>query len=374
MRGQEVAILGLLGALAGSCATERDYFFHQDAEPDQAAGGTGGDGAGGASGGAGGDTSSGGTGGVGATGGSGGTAGEGGEGGTSGPVCGVDKKACPGDPGTCEALDSPQTGCGNLSSCEPCALPHATSACDAEGQCAIASCESPWEDCDGLSANGCEADPSKTPDHCGGCGKSCPTATQVPFVCVGGTCSCFGNNSCRGDYVKDNRVECLGSATSVGPCRCCNQNDTATCTSTNWSPCAIGEYCRSLDGSTGRQATCTCNGFNDYGCLKSNTKSPTFQCVMGQCACASDDSCRQTGLTLGYGETVQCVDTGPNAGKCVCNGSVCRPGEHCSRSSTNPSEVICTCGSGSNVVCSGKQVCRRTSSDPGPGAWACVNP
>jgi hypothetical protein len=74
------------------------------------------------------------------------------------------------DPGNCGA-------CGSA-----CALLHAVEVCSA-GACAIATCTSGWGDCDGATANGCEANLSSSVLHCGKCGTVCADG-----ACVGGKC------------------------------------------------------------------------------------------------------------------------------------------------------------------------------------------
>ena len=70
----------------------------------------------------------------------------------------------------CEAnLATDPAHCG---SCSPCNLPHAVAACNS-GTCSVASCQGTWANCDGIAASGCEADTSIDPSNCNGCGNIC---------------------------------------------------------------------------------------------------------------------------------------------------------------------------------------------------------
>src|SRR5687767_14330313 len=64
------------------------------------------------------------------------------------PRCPPDQKLCG---GRCIDLGSPAHGC-MPSSCEPCAVPRAVATC-VNAECAVASCESGYADCDGQRAN-----------------------------------------------------------------------------------------------------------------------------------------------------------------------------------------------------------------------------
>lgn len=58
-------------------------------------------------------------------------------------------------------------GCDNA-----CSLPHASSACQASA-CAVTACTTPWGDCDGTAANGCEIDTTSNALHCSRCNTAC---------------------------------------------------------------------------------------------------------------------------------------------------------------------------------------------------------
>jgi hypothetical protein len=56
-------------------------------------------------------------------------------------------------------------------------LPHAVGLCDVQGACVLVSCSGGYLDCDGHSANGCEASPD-SPSSCGTCGVICDHACE----------------------------------------------------------------------------------------------------------------------------------------------------------------------------------------------------
>jgi len=70
-----------------------------------------------------------------------------------------------------------------------CAFDHATSICSA-GLCILTGCDNGFRDCDGDSANGCEADITSV-DACGGCGSVCAYDNTVA-QCVDGSCEPAG--------------------------------------------------------------------------------------------------------------------------------------------------------------------------------------
>ncbi len=177
--------------------------------------GTAGDASAGAAGITSGGAGGGGTGG-GPSGGAAGSGGAGGVAGTGGAECGADSKACGGD---CVPLSDPAYGCGSTG-CAPCALNHATAACDGS-RCAISACEGSFTDCNGDSADGCEVDTSNNPLACGACGRACslPNATAK---CEGSSCqvaSCQpGFTDCDGDASNGCEVNTAANPRACGSC------------------------------------------------------------------------------------------------------------------------------------------------------------
>ncbi len=67
-----------------------------------------------------------------------------------------------------------------------CNAANANTGCSA-GKCQITSCKSPYDDCDGTFANGCEIKLSEDPSNCGSCKKKCDS-THGSAGCVSGGC------------------------------------------------------------------------------------------------------------------------------------------------------------------------------------------
>ncbi|MEZ4408969.1 MAG: hypothetical protein R3A52_21230 [Polyangiales bacterium] len=101
-----------------------------------------------------------------------------------------------------------------------CALPNAVAAC-VGGACAIARCDGASLDCDGVSANGCEVDPGSDPDHCGACGRACPSPSGASGVCALGACTvrcAAGRASCDGNLANGCEVDLSTDARHCGAC------------------------------------------------------------------------------------------------------------------------------------------------------------
>src|SRR5262245_46655837 len=88
--------------------------------------------------------------------------------------CPANQKACPG--GGCVRYDDPETGCNDVGTCSPCAPPHAKASCDTQLHCSFVptACIRGWDNCDGITQNGCETDLAHTVKHCGMCFNLCP--------------------------------------------------------------------------------------------------------------------------------------------------------------------------------------------------------
>lgn len=228
-----------LGLGIASCTQDFDQFSVDEsatssggAAGSTATGGAGGSTAGSAQGGSssggdsGSDVSTGGTagttsggsagvGGVGGSAGAGGTAGAAGDGG--GDVdCGADLKLCDGE---CVPDDDPATGCGG-DSCDPCGDSNGTVSCSLSNACAIV-CDSGFANCNGDTADGCEANLDEDINNCGSCGGVCmvPNATAA---CVAEECEVDqcdpGWEDCDGDPTTGCETNTDGDPTACGSC------------------------------------------------------------------------------------------------------------------------------------------------------------
>lgn len=132
---------------------------------------------------------------------------------------------CDGDASNgCETPLTTTDDCGSCdSACDP--ATDATIGCvmsSATRSCAITACSGTKRDCDGVYANGCEADITASTDHCGGCGVVCTPGPRVATVtCDGGRCeidSCAdGFADCDGDFATGCETR-LGTKFDCGSC------------------------------------------------------------------------------------------------------------------------------------------------------------
>ncbi len=119
---------------------------------------------------------------------------------------GVAQTCAPGAPATeiCNDLDddcdgmaddgiakNTVTACGSCTNV--CTVANGTPRCDVN-TCEIATCNSPYRDCVGGYADGCETNISSSLQHCGGCNRPCSGANATP-ACNNGTCelTCLPN-------------------------------------------------------------------------------------------------------------------------------------------------------------------------------------
>jgi len=100
--------------------------------------------------------------------------------------CSGSLRECDGDPKTaCETnTKTDPNHCGGCN--QRCQLDHANAACSG-GECQIAACKPPWDDCDGKLENGCETNLNEDPQRCGKCEVSCSNLNGTA-KCVAGVC------------------------------------------------------------------------------------------------------------------------------------------------------------------------------------------
>ena len=212
--------------------------------------------------------------------------------------------------GACEALwadcdGNPSNGCetpintiDNCGACgKTCSRNNAVADCSA-GQCSILQCVTPFKNCDGVDANGCETN-LHSMDNCGACGVLCQGPGPAQYTCATGECKvdqctqpltadCDGNpsNGCETD---------LTTLANCGACgtTCSRAHATATC---------AGGTCAIKTCSTGYG---DCDSNDDTGCetnLQTNTancgacgggcstvNAANVACQNGRCAPACSD-------------------------------------------------------------------------------------
>ena len=117
----------------------------------------------------------------------------------------------------CEATLDSLDNCGLCGA--RCALPGAETRCTA-GRCELVACESRYGDCDDETGNGCEV-PLVSLDNCGACGRGCEALEHAAPGCIGGACGigqCLGRfGDCDGKTANGCEAE-LRSNDNCGAC------------------------------------------------------------------------------------------------------------------------------------------------------------
>ncbi|WP_437605531.1 hypothetical protein WMF20_31075 [Sorangium sp. So ce834] len=150
-----------------------------------------------------------------------------------------------------------------------CDLPHAAESCLA-GSCVLGACEAGFANCDGQTANGCEADTRTSAVHCGACGAACDLANAAE-ACVAGACNLI---ACNAGYASCNGIDADGCeiSTATDPANCggCGMNCAAAipnaavgcgagaCT---FEGCLPGYY--NIDGSLANGCEYACTFLSD---------------------------------------------------------------------------------------------------------------
>lgn len=140
--------------------------------------------------------------------------------------CDEGTKACN---GMCVDFDDPQTGCSRPG-CAPCVLESASSKCSQVDQvCVVAICNPGRDDCDNDASNGCETDIYGDEMNCGACRDLCVRLEGQNYEptcrtgdCIVGTCDpgvedCDGitANGCETDVNTDENCGACGNQCGV---------------------------------------------------------------------------------------------------------------------------------------------------------------
>lgn len=91
----------------------------------------------------------------------------------------------------------------------------------AEGACGISTCSDPYRDCNRSIGDGCEANSSRDPEHCGDCDTRCSAAPNAAPACSGGKCK-FSCNAPFLDCNNNPQDGCeINTATDINNCGSC---------------------------------------------------------------------------------------------------------------------------------------------------------
>ncbi|MDP3276997.1 MAG: hypothetical protein Q8Q09_17530 [Deltaproteobacteria bacterium] len=199
----------------------------------------------------------------------------------------------------CASLATSLSHCGACDNA--CLTPHATPRCVA-GACVIARCDPGWADCDGSSANGCEASLNSVRD-CGACGMTCAGATPVCDTSAGRCSSGCPSGLSRCDGV------CVDTLTDTSHCGAC----TSACSFANAvARCASGRCAlsRCVPGSA------DCDGNPSNGCETSTSSISNCGTCGNRCAPAqavpacTNGVCRVASCDAGYADCNNTVGDG----------------------------------------------------------------
>ncbi len=280
-----------------------------------------------------------------------------------GGVCGIGEcnlgfRDCDGDPSNgCEVDARTNDDCGECG--RPCVAPNAETSCSS-GQCRITSCGDGRADCNRAVADGCESD-LRSPMTCGACENVCAQLPNVvssscddsscELVCGTGRADCDGRtaNGCEAD---------LGTMTTCGRCG----NDCSGLANVRSASCEAGS-CKNVVCDEG---FADCNGDPSDGCERPlNTLRDCGACDRA-CAPAhgtgncSDRSCRLSECDQGFDDCnataadgcETALSTAANCGQC---GNACGSGGVCNNGS---------CGCGTDGICpDGLTCCNGVCSD-----------
>jgi alpha-tubulin suppressor-like RCC1 family protein len=187
----------------------------------------------------------------------------------------------------------PETCNGNDDDCDRrideggdlCQPDHATAVCT-DGACFVVRCDNGFRDCNGNSADGCEAELATDPNHCGACARVCDIAHAVE-ICAGGACA-VGNCEAGWDDCDDASPDCETETITLDNCGACDTmcgplaHASATCES---GSCAV----RACVGNFGDCDPTAANGCETSldsltHCGDCNTPCAKASCAGGVCS------------------------------------------------------------------------------------------
>jgi hypothetical protein len=253
--------------------------------------------------------------------------------------CFPGSKVCPNAKGELVCLDSktPDTGCPSGTACAPCVTPHATPTCDlTSGACAVATCDTGYQDCNGDGSDGCETNQDKDPSHCGDCFQDCILANGPDWLCDAGTCvqnTCVPTTTadCDGDSSDGCETDLVGDVNNCSYCGhvCALPHASAKCAEN-----PLGNPLANCLVDTCDAGWANCDGNDANGCESSATTDP------GSCG--------------GCGQACSAINGVPGCDNGVC-AIFCNPGfANCDGNVANGCEVdiwndISNCGACSSI-------------------------
>jgi hypothetical protein len=178
-------------------------------------------------------------------------------------------------------------GCG-----QKCTTPNGTPAC-LDGACAVASCKSGYLNCNGVATDGCEANAMVDNNNCGGCGRACGSVANGASGCSSGSCavtSCNGGfRDCNNTVTDGCETDTRSDAAHCGGCgfRCQSvANATPSCSSSTCVPVCNGGFANCDNNyANGCEVNTTNDANNCGGCgIKCSVPHATAKCTGSGCA------------------------------------------------------------------------------------------
>lgn len=199
------------------------------------------------------------------------------------PMCNPGFGSCnPNSPvAACETnLNTDEYNCGNCGvPCPPVSM--MARAC-MMGMCSSRACDSRWQNCNGTTADGCEADTQRDLQHCGGCNQPCAAAagSHATVTCQQGRCVLLacdpGFGDCNGNVGDGCETQLSTSVNNCGACntRCVLTAGAMTVGCSN-SHCTITQCQNNLRD---------CDGLYNTGC-EVNITNDEMNCGVCDSAC-----------------------------------------------------------------------------------------
>jgi hypothetical protein len=220
-----------------------------------------------------------------------------------GGACAVGFDDCDGQAGNgCEVDLS--SNVGNCGACGvPCsAVANGTPGCS-QFQCGIAACDPGFADCHGGAVDGCETNLKTDVDNCNACGASCPVVANGSRTCDNGGCAigtcATGFDDCDGEVSNGCEVDLTNDVAHCGSCgNACTTppNGVAGCTASGCvlASCNAGYSNCDNDPDNGCERNTAADASNCGGC--------GITCGSGSCTNSACD-CNKTVLVIPDGST-----------------------------------------------------------------------
>jgi len=254
------------------------------------------------------------------------------------------------------------------------AVANGTPGCS-NGLCVVANCNVPFANCNQIYEDGCEINTANNPQHCSGCGMSCPSVTNGNPLCSNSTCSF----TCNGGYLKCGN-SCVNLSSDVSNCGVCGYacqgvpNGTPACANGVCSFNCTGGYTKCGNSCFNLSSDVSNCGACGNACPAVANGTPTctgsvcsFTCNGGYTKCGN--SCRNTLTDVANcgacGNVCPAVANGTPVctnGACsfTCNGGYTKCGNSCFNTATDTANCG-ACGMTCPAVANGTPGCANSS-------------